>query len=61
MKRSLAIVCLSALVAFAASAANITHRGTAKFFAYSENGPIGSNWATNIPPEYAPLMNFSAR
>ena len=54
MKRSLAIVCLSALVAFAASAANITHRGTAKFFAYSENGPIGSNWATNIPPEYIP-------
>lgn len=54
MKRFLAIVCLGGLVAFAASAANITHRGTAKYFSYADGGPIGSNWATNIPPASIP-------
>ena len=61
MNRRAIFLCAFAALAFAALAfadaadsVNITHKGTAKFFSYAEGGPIGSNWATNLPPMCIP-------
>lgn len=47
-------VLLAAALPAAALAANITHRGTAKYFRYAADGELGSNWATNLPPDTIP-------
>lgn len=52
MKAALAII--FAFIAFVAAAANITHKATADFFSYVENGPIGSGWSENVPSAYIP-------
>ena len=52
-----AAVVFGTLFAFAASVAaapNITHKATADFFSYVENGPIGSGWSENVPSAYIP-------
>lgn len=56
MRSAVLIIAALAALAFAASAdaANITHHANADFFSYVEDGPIGSGWSDDIPPENIP-------